>query len=231
MIWPRETGKLMATIGAFLAIPVASNAQAGSFVPEHIPNILEGRVAVASVGFFDSISKRHIESVLKGASIDVVETTSVLTTYYVLATDLNNAGDLLQWDDTLRDYAEFPFSKDFERALPTPSQVLDTAAIKRDASLREVDQIIRWRLMDVAPVGASVVRILVKRRPYQLSPTVKAVGYQCAVEYRSATDNRLYQLNCQVLADFSVRWANAGRPVHEGLGCPRKIVAEEIAKK
>ncbi len=208
----RKTVNLMATIGAFLSIPLISFAQAGSFVPEHIPNILEGRVAVVSVGFFDSISKRHIESVLEGAGIDVVETTSVLTTYYVLVADLNNAADLLHWDDTLRDYAEFPISKDFERTLPTPSfQVLDPAAIKRDASLSEVDQIIRWRFMDVAPVGASVVRILVKRRPYQLSPTVKAVGYQCAVEYRSATDNRLYQMNCQVLADLSVRWANGDR--------------------
>jgi hypothetical protein len=179
-----------------------------TFVPSDLPNIIDGRDPVVSVSFFDSISKRHIESVLKAANFDAVESTSVRTTYYVFADDLESATKLLHEDNSLREYAEFPgqYRSDWPESMPTPSTILNETTIKRDTSLREIDEQLRLCFFDLAPKGAKITRLGYKKRRYFVSPNVQGFGYECFVEYRTASGQH-YEWSCQVLADHSIRWA------------------------
>jgi hypothetical protein len=187
------------------ASPITEN----SFVPQGIPNILEGRLPVVHVGFFDSISKRHIESILEAANIDAVESTSVRTSYYVRAEVEEMARKHLIAEGSIREYVDFPGDYGvgiMSRRLARPNAVLSAEKTKQHSDLREIDELLRWRFQEVAPASAEITRIRYRKRHYLVSPKVKGIGYECSVEYKSS-DGQLYELKCQVLADLSVRWA------------------------
>jgi hypothetical protein len=189
---------------ASVALTCASWAQ--GFVPPDIPNILDNRVAIAKCPTRDVISKLHVTSLLGAASIEVVETTSVVTSFYVLRPDEQFARRLLASDTELGRYVF-----DAEPAPGTPVsglaryRILDAVHLDRmGPRLARLNMTIRKGLVELEPTIGTIEVIAFHTRNYLHSVFKRGKGYDCRVGYNPKGGGHFRWIVFQVLDDWTI---------------------------
>lgn len=183
----------------------ASYCHSQGFVPCDIPNILENRVSIAECSSRDEISKIHVTSLLNAAGVDVLETTSVIARFYVLAKDRALALRVLSADPDLRPFLTLVGADSkVGNPRPRPYRVLEMEADELlPDRLRKLGNVIRSGVKKIESVGTIEV-IAFRKRSYMSSVEKRATAFDCRVGYTPEGGGSLRWLVFQVLENWEI---------------------------